>query len=519
MSSMEVSIHWFIARDGRQHGPVSDMEMRKLVELGHLRHTDLLWRQGFPDWRPAPAVFVGSPQGSSPNAAPTATERPRQQGASPSLMPRFEATAGRGALSGASATAAAAAAANGTAMHQAWNQGGPQNGGTQAANPQAGAQNSPQPSLHQLSSGPGRQQPYSDPRSNAQFGPGAFQPQNEPRFDAAPNTGYRPTLASPTLATSASAAPAVAMPRDPARPKTRQAIIAVVAILTLAGGGWYAAMKQGTAIKAIFALKSSGKTIPPVADAIATGTPSPAPAAVAATTPKAAETVAVALTAPPPASVAAIEAKLQTVGFWKVIAAEFPDWYREKVDAAARLSADGKTEVEVNKNLVQALVELRRNQAEAALRASNATLKTLATAFKATVTRMGKEGTATCMGFIMAGESNDSVVSMMTDPTKNSEVNAHLLAIFNAVVEGRKAATAHADPADGDYKLLVAELVKGGWTQAELELFADPKGASRTTPERYCQMMQDFFAAHLTIPDAAVQDRLLHRTLKLVVAG
>ena len=116
-------------------------------------------------------------------------------------------------------------------------------------------------------------------------------------------------------------------------------------------------------------------------------------------------------------------------------------------------------------------------------------------------------------------DRNDAVVPVITDPAKNAEVNAHLLAVFNAIVEGRKAATAHADPADGDYKLLVAELVKGGWTQAELELFADPKGASRTTPERYCQMMQDFFAAHLSIPDAAVQDRLLHRTLKLVVAG
>ena len=31
--------------------------MAKLVELGHLKPTDLLWREGFPDWRPAMVVF------------------------------------------------------------------------------------------------------------------------------------------------------------------------------------------------------------------------------------------------------------------------------------------------------------------------------------------------------------------------------------------------------------------------------------------------------------------------------
>jgi len=37
--------------------------MSKLVELGHLQSTDLLWRDGFPDWRPAMVVFP--PRGSA----------------------------------------------------------------------------------------------------------------------------------------------------------------------------------------------------------------------------------------------------------------------------------------------------------------------------------------------------------------------------------------------------------------------------------------------------------------------
>ncbi len=504
MSSMDVSIHWFIARDGRQHGPVSDMEMRKLVELGHLRHTDLLWRQGFPDWRPAPTVFAGSPAAATApgaGAASMAADRlhamQAERGASErhhastshSVMPRFEATAGRGAMSGAAATAAAAAMSNGAAIGQSLPQpsGQPYPGGPQVASAQPGLQ---------LSSIGERQPLSTNPSNGAQFIPQA----REPRLESGPSSDFRESLPAANRGDG-----------PPARSKRKLAIAASVALLALAGGGWYATKFMGVDFKNLIAFKKND--VKPADSAPAVSTPAEAPEQ------KAPEVATVALAAPSPGQVQAIEANLQKAPYWKLIATEFPDWYREKVDAAARLATEGKSETEVAKNLVQAIVELRRSQSEAALAASSPTLKALASAFKATVTRLSKEGTATCMGFIMAGESHDSVVAMIADPARNTEVNAHLLAIFSAVVEGRKSATVHADPADGDYKLLVAELVKGGWTQAELEIFADPKGASRTTPERYCQMMQDFFAAHLTIPDAAVQDRLLHRTLKLVVAG
>lgn len=64
MSVMQAEAQWFIARDGTQHGPLSDVEMKKLVELSYLRPTDLIWRQGFPDWRPALAVFPRPMSGS-----------------------------------------------------------------------------------------------------------------------------------------------------------------------------------------------------------------------------------------------------------------------------------------------------------------------------------------------------------------------------------------------------------------------------------------------------------------------
>ena len=86
MSVVESDIQWFIARDGKQHGPLSDAEMRKLVELSHLRTNDLLWRQGFPDWRPALSVFpMAAPE---PVTAPPPAARPEDNSARPTVSPR-----------------------------------------------------------------------------------------------------------------------------------------------------------------------------------------------------------------------------------------------------------------------------------------------------------------------------------------------------------------------------------------------------------------------------------------------
>ena len=45
-------LHWYVARDQRQYGPISDAELKKFCELGHLEPYDLLWREGLPNWYP-----------------------------------------------------------------------------------------------------------------------------------------------------------------------------------------------------------------------------------------------------------------------------------------------------------------------------------------------------------------------------------------------------------------------------------------------------------------------------------
>jgi len=67
MSSPASQTQWYLAREGQQFGPLSEVELARIIELGHLQPTDLLWREGFPDWRPALVVFPPrKPMGARP---------------------------------------------------------------------------------------------------------------------------------------------------------------------------------------------------------------------------------------------------------------------------------------------------------------------------------------------------------------------------------------------------------------------------------------------------------------------
>jgi len=97
---------WYLARDGQQYGPLTDPELAKFVELGHLQPTDLLWREGFPDWRPALSVFP-PPAGASRSAGEAA--QPRLGGTTPAVVAKREADTARSELGRPAGEAAFAA--------------------------------------------------------------------------------------------------------------------------------------------------------------------------------------------------------------------------------------------------------------------------------------------------------------------------------------------------------------------------------------------------------------------------
>jgi hypothetical protein len=56
MAAIELSVAWYVYRAGHRHGPMSGLELALLAKSNVLRHNDLIWCEGLPDWVEAGAV-------------------------------------------------------------------------------------------------------------------------------------------------------------------------------------------------------------------------------------------------------------------------------------------------------------------------------------------------------------------------------------------------------------------------------------------------------------------------------
>lgn len=412
MTGQQADIQWYIAREGKQHGPLSDVEMRTFVAQGHLKPTDLIWRPGFADWRPAPAVFPF--QQPEPAAAP--------------LRPTTQGTQGR------------------------------------RAEPARGPAPAPEPS---------------------------FEPN---RIRVARGS------------------------HDKGASGGRRALGIAVFLALLGGGGWYT-WHSGSLdfVRDKFASAKEGEQVPTVAAPDASTSTAPD----AATSP-AAETAVAA----PPVSSAEVDAgareldtRFAKLAAWSVVKREFPDWYGEQLRQAAQLSAQKQPETAVTKHLAEALVALRRQHANEALAASTDRLKDVATAFLNNLKALANQSVGACYGFISQGETSPAVIEVLQSPEQGAAVQAQVAAIFEAIADGRKTPTTHDKAGKADYDVLVQELTKLGWKEADLQVFSNPTLLANEPPQRVCKMVQDWFFAHLSVADHGTQERLLVETLKPVVSG
>lgn len=404
MTGQQADIQWYIAREGKQHGPLSDVEMRTFVAQGHLKPTDLIWRPGFADWRPAPAVFPFP----SPEAPPTAPARPAPQGA---------------------------------------------------------ARRGPEPA--HTGGAPAHERSFEPERIR------------------------------------------VAEDRGEGGSGMRRALVLVGLLALLGGGGFYA--WQSGALDAVRHLSASseGEQVPTVA----------APDSEA----RSATPSAPSKPAPPSAEIEAaaqqLDGKFSQLAAWSVVKREFPEWYGEQLRKAATLAAENKSETEINKALAEALVALRRQHANEALSASTERLKQVATAFFENLKYLGGLNVGACYGFISQGETSPAVVEVLQSPEAGNTVQHQIAAIFEAIADGRKQPSTHDKAVKTDYDVLVQELTKLGWKENDLQVFSNPSLLSREPPQRVCQMVQDWFFAHLNVGDPGTQERLLVETLKPVVSG
>lgn len=495
MTGATNDIQWYIARDGKQHGPISDVEMRTFVDLGHLKPTDLVWRAGFPDWRPAPMVFPAKPPTQPPRPAPP-------QRVEPAPQPRSEPAAVEAAAPASSAAAGAAPVAT-------------------AAPAPAAAQARSQP---ETTRAPGPQTPLAQPAPSAR------------------TAGRGAPTAAPATTTARPVEPARPMPVQPApffplerhseaedeelaeaEPSGRgfKVAAALVGLVLLGAGGFLAYQTRDRLVELAFGTGNGAQ--PAVVRAPETPTKSaagpPAGGAPNAGAAGAATAAVATMAAVDDAAAGAVDERLQKSPLWSVAKREFPEWYQARVSEVARLEAQQSPPPATAKYLVEQLVQLRRSNADAALAASHPRLKGIATAFLDNLTKLAEHGAETCYGFISQGETNPRIIELFQSSPLTVPIELQAAAILEAIAEGRKSPSQHTRPQKPDYDQLAAQLTKLGWSQADMQLFSDPKALARAEPIRICKMVQDWFRAHIAVPDAAVQERLLFETLRPVVAG
>lgn len=338
--------------------------------------------------------------------------------------------------------------------------------------------------------------------------------------------GYVPSQMGSPKADQRSGGPSMEIPRrayeEPPK-RGRKAVLVATGFLAMMGGGAWIASHYSDEMFSYVQMDDDGAGGPPTvkADMLPPRTaPSPAEAE---TTPKAVA-VETALQTNEPAggagsSVADVDRKLQGRTMWVSIKQEFPEWYQVRVAEIARLSAEQKDTSEINRYVVGELVSLRRENARHALAASTPRHKEVASAFLANLKQLSQESGDGCYDFISKGESSQTIVTRIDDPAKSTEIEAQMVAIVGAIAEGKKQPAEHPPPVKTDYDVLAGELGRLGWTQADMQLFANPKELAKAPRSRVCSMLQDWFTAHLAIQDPSTQERLLFETLKPVISG
>jgi hypothetical protein len=485
---------WYLARDGRQHGPLSHLEMTKLVELGHLRATDLVWRPGFADWRPAPSVFELTPAPSVPPTSqvqrapePAKTEPQRAEAtAAAQAAPAARPQPSFANMSSASAPSAAQSTTSAAPMRFEFP--------AAEAAPTVATPRNDQPSFHTETF-------ETDTQTS--------------RFGAPPSAQSEAGLATEPFRMEP-------LHSEDLPPRRKNSVAVALGVLAVVGGLATAGYVYQDVIKATLERQTAQAPEIPVVE-------SPGNAGAPAESPGAGPSVAAAQPEPvTPAPTAAgsvtettnaIDAALQASPFWSYAKAEFPQWYADRVREIGEMKQANEPDAAIDRKLAEQIVALRRQNASNALASSPARLTEIAEAFVVNLSAMQSQSVDACYEFIEKGELTPTAVALVQKPAEGAALHAQLRAVLAAVVDGQKTPVTRTQPLPADYNLLAAELGTIGWSQADIQLFADPKALAAAPRDRVCKMVKDWFTAHLAVKDDPARERLLYETLRLVIAG
>ena len=565
MSETNSEIVWYIARDGQQHGPLTDAEMRLFVQSGHLKPSDLVWNQTMTEWQAAEVVFPESAkQPAPPPPPPPQPTRPAADAGVTGTTEVSETTSGEKETVGSTAETSRAAASTGTARNdakpaEARSFGSAAEPEAKSAGRSAGEVSSKssnvsgEPTIRQSEYGRAPGQPSGSSHTSQRL------PSPEEVFPTLQQEErQRAKLQSDAVHAEKTRhqqpAPVDGEDEDyedePRRGRFGLAIGLVAAAAVVVGGGVLAVQNKDAIFKYMNEQSDLAASNPPpvikadkeTKTAALDTSQSPASSAVksdqtppaqpAPKMPVGPELNGITVTVPPTQPVqppqndaAASSVPLQTIDqnlqksqLWRVVKAEFPQWYEERVKEIAQLS-NSASETDLSKHLIGKLVALRRENAKYALAANTDDLQAIAEAFLTNLKSLAGHSTEACYTFISKGETSPSVIALFPKPGYGDAIEGQIAAVFRAVASGRKSPVTREKASKADYDALAAELTKLGWSKADLGLFANPQALAKAPPEKVCKMVQDWFTAHVSIPDKGVQDRLLVETLRPVVAG
>ncbi len=508
---------WYLAREGQQFGPISVIEMRKLIELGHLRDTDLVWRAGLSEWHPAAFALQ---ELAAPAQAPAPTPMP---GNAPSASAGIQGQAGRQPAereprSHPQPTQEPVQPTQ-TApdpepvvtrparddRQGSFGQAGPS--GRDMSAPASGAspirENSADPDPFR--GDPGRSDPgRSDPgRSD----PGRGQPDRAPRQDYQEATlQARDDTALSTRDYDYDDEDDEYEDGEDERGAAYYALRAIAAVLILAllgGGIWYGYTNRA-AVMQLVGLDGSG-------DASSPPTLRSDDRTVATLAPSA--------TAPQETSSTNRRIGLVTTGMWQTISAGFPAWSERQQKDAFDMQRSGTEIIDIERVLLGRIAKLRRENAKQALSAPAATLRSIAEAFLKNLRVLAAQDVRVCHSFIRSGEAHPLVLEYVDDAKVMEPVHTQIQLIFKAISEGARDPTTHDAPLQRDYRDISVKLKDLGWTSREMTLFSDPQKLSAATPDTVCKLVTDWFTAQLALEDQDAQIRLLVQSLRPVVAG
>lgn len=503
MAALGEEHEWFIGRDGQQFGPVTSGEMGKLIELGHLKPADLVWRAGFADWQPADTIFPRSVL-EPPAPPPPAQSAPARPEPAPGNAEKAPVAAAPTAAPVRPAAAQEPAPVRPTAPREQPLQ---VRAAAAAATPQpvepirledVAADIKAAHGPEEARAAPVSVQPSLDPPS------GTRSPAPRPARDYSEGDAGADRLDDRRApAHHRKAARQEHTPLDHSRRRQRRKaaiMLATVSLLLVGVAGGAAYIWRGDL------------------ERVVSGLATPAPEAASVSTAEGQSNPPETKRAGEGASAGRI-VDMQSNPLWQFVRAEFPEWHADRQREAGRLAAEGKDGAAINRYLAEQLIGLRRNHADDALGASPEGLKKIAQSFVDNLLTFNRQSVDACYSLISHGEASNAVLALMSNKELQNGIDKQLITVFEAVSEGRKQRVRHLPPGKSDYDLLVQELGRKGWTDLDLQVFSDSRALGRAQPVVVCRLVREWFEAHLALEDPGAQVRLLVESLRPVVGG